>query len=113
MVSEKQEFRRKHRVLDHAEKTRQVSRACRYFGIGRPMLHRLHKAYRGRGEAGLTDGRPDPSNHPKQTPQPVVDKSFPLRGNYHLGTNTDLVVPRALSRHRGPRDGCPSRPQTT
>ncbi len=56
MVSEnQQEIRRKHRVLKHAETTGQVSRTRRQFGIGRATFSRWRKAYRERGEAGLTE----------------------------------------------------------
>ena len=55
MVSEKREIRRKLRILKHAETAGQVSRTYRYCGIGGATFYRWRKAYRERGQAGLTE----------------------------------------------------------
>ena len=40
-------------VLQHAERTGQVAKTCRYFGIGRASFYRWKRAYEQDGEAGL------------------------------------------------------------
>ena len=40
MTDDQREIRRKLRVLEHAEQSGNVSRTCRYFGIGRASFYR-------------------------------------------------------------------------
>ena len=44
------EIMRKRRVLDDAEKTRNINKTCRYFGAARPTLYLWRQAFRERGE---------------------------------------------------------------
>ena len=53
MTKEERDVQRKLKVLRHAEKTGQVARTCRYFGVGRSSFYRWKAAYERRGEAGL------------------------------------------------------------
>jgi transposase InsO family protein len=85
MTDDQREIRRKLRVLEHAEESGDVSRTCRYFGIGRATFYRWRHAYRVHGEAGLTNKRSVPHNHPSKTPPVVVEKVLHLRSKYHLG----------------------------
>ena len=85
MAKDQQEIRRKLRILDHAKQSGDVSKTCRYFGIGRASFYRWRSAYQDRGEAGLTTNRSVPHNHPNKTPDAVAQKVLHLRKNYHLG----------------------------
>lgn len=85
MTGDQREIRRKLRVLEHAGKTGDVSKTCRYFGIGRASFYRWRKKYADKGEAGLINGRSVPHNHPQKTPPEVVEKILHLRRTYHLG----------------------------
>ena len=55
--SDQREIQRKLRVLEHADKIGDVSKAYRYFGIGRASFYRSRKAYSENGEFGLTYGK--------------------------------------------------------
>jgi transposase InsO family protein len=85
MTNDQREIRRKLRILEHAAASGDVSRTCRYFGIGRASFYRWRKAYQVRGEAGLTNNRSVPHNHPNKTPPAVAEKVLLLRCKYHLG----------------------------
>jgi len=85
MTENQREIRRKLRVLEHADLTGNVSKTCRYFGVGRASFYRWRGAYRGDGEAGLANNRSVPHNHPNKTPQVVEEKVLYLRRKYHLG----------------------------
>jgi len=53
MNRDQREIQRKLRVLEHADKIGDVSKTCRYFGIGRATFYRWRKAYSETGESGL------------------------------------------------------------
>ena len=53
MTNDPREIRRKLRILEHAEVSGDVSKTCRYFGIGRASFYRWRHALRTQGEAGL------------------------------------------------------------
>lgn len=55
MNNDQREIRRKLRILDHADRIGDVSKTCRYFGIGRASFYRWRHAYQDNGEAGLSD----------------------------------------------------------
>ena len=79
------EAERRRRILDHAEQSGNVSRTCRYFGIGRASFYRWRDEYLKRGEQGLTPRKPGPKSHPRRTPTAIVDLVLHLRRTYHLG----------------------------
>ena len=85
MTNDQREIHRKLRILQHAEKIGDVSKTCRYFGIGRASFYRWRHAYADRGEAGLANARSVPHNHPNKTSPEVVGKVIHLRRKYHLG----------------------------
>ena len=85
VTDDQREIRRKLRVLAHAEASGNVSRTCRYFGVGRATFYRWRTAYRAKGETGLAYGRSIPHNHPNKTPPAVAKKVLHLRRKYHLG----------------------------
>ena len=83
--NDEREVQRKLRVLQHAERTGQVAKTCRYFGIGRASFYRWKRAYEQYGEAGLVNAKTIPKNPPNQTPPEVAEKVLHLRRKYHLG----------------------------
>jgi len=83
MTEDQREIRRKLRVLEHADRHGNVSKTCRYFGVGRASFYRWRNAYRRKGEAGLVSRRSVPHNHPNKTPEAVAEKVLYLRRKYH------------------------------
>lgn len=79
MAKDQQEIRRKLRILDHAAASGDVSKTCRYFGIGRASFYRWRHALADHGEAGLANKRSVPHNHPNRTPEAVTVKVLHLR----------------------------------
>ena len=59
---DQREIQRKLRVLEHAERTGQVSKTCRYFGIGWASFYRWKRAFERDGEDGLANAKPIPKN---------------------------------------------------
>lgn len=55
--NDEHEVQRKLRVLQHAERTAQVAKTCRYFGIGRASFFRWKRAYERYGEDGLVNAK--------------------------------------------------------
>lgn len=85
MTNEQREIQRKLRILEHAEMIGDVSKTCRYFGIGRASFYRWRKAYSDEGDTGLAAARPVPHNHPNKLSPEVEEKILHLRSTYHLG----------------------------
>lgn len=85
MTSEQREIQRKLRILGYAEKIGDVSKTCRYFGIGRASFYRWRKAYSDEGDTGLAAARSVPHNHPNKMSPEVEEKILHLRRTYHLG----------------------------
>jgi len=111
--NDQREIQRKLRVLEHAEQSGQVSKTCRYFGIGRASFYRWKRAYARNGEDGLANAKPIPKSSPNQTPPEVEEKVLHLRRKYHLGPErimwymaryhavsmSDATIYRILRRH--------------
>jgi len=85
MTKSEREIQRKLRVLRHAEKIGDVSRACRYFGVGRASFYRWKSAYERHGELGLVNRKTAPKNPANRTAPEIVEKVLHLRQTYHLG----------------------------
>src|SRR4030081_2886245 len=72
-------------IQQAAERSRNVARTCRHFGISRQAFYKWKRRYDQHGEAGL-GGRPRaPHLPPRSTPREVVSKILYLRQNYHFG----------------------------
>ena len=84
MTDGQREIRRKLRVLEHAELSGDVSKTCRYFGVGRASFYRWRQAHLTHGETGLANKRSVPHNHPNKTPAAGVERVLHLRRKYHL-----------------------------
>ena len=85
MSKDGREIARKLRVLRHADMVGDVSKTCRYFGVGRSSFYRWRTAYRKQGEAGLVNQPPIPKWHANRTPIEIEEKVLYLRSQYHLG----------------------------
>jgi len=53
MTAEKREIKRKRRILDHAVKSGNIAKTCRYFGVPRSLFYVWRNAYQENGEEGL------------------------------------------------------------
>lgn len=110
---DQREIQRKLRVLQYAERAGQVSKTCRYFGIGRASFYRWRRAFERNGEDGLVNAKPIPKSSPNKTPPEVEEKVLHLRRKYHLGPErimwymaryhavsmSDATIYRILKRH--------------
>jgi transposase len=85
MSREQREVRRRLRIFEHAKKTGNIRKTCRYFGIPRSLFYVWKAAYEREGEAGLVRKKPIPKSHPATIKPEVVDKVLHLRRTYHLG----------------------------
>lgn len=100
-------------MLQHAEQSGQVSKTCRYFGIGQASFYRWKRAFERNGEDGLANAKAIPKSSPNQTPAEAKDKVLYLRRKYHLGPErimwymaryhavsmSDATIYRILKRH--------------
>ena len=99
---DQREIHRKLRILEHARQTGQVSRTCRYFGIGRANFYRWKRAFDRNGEDGLANAKPIPKTSPE-----VEDKVLHLRRTYHSALSASCGIWRAITRLE-----CRMRPST-
>ena len=113
MKAEEREIRRKRRILDHAVKSGNIAKTCRYFGVPRSLFYVWRNAYQKNGEEGLRRKKPIARSHPNQTPDEIVEKIQHLRRKYHLGPIrimwymaryhhmrvSDATIYRVLKRH--------------
>ena len=85
MNEEQRLVQKRLRVLEHAQKTGNVRKTCRYFGIARSSFYRWKRAFDSDGESGLVNKPRVARNHPNQLSKEVVDRVLYLREKYHLG----------------------------
>ena len=85
MNEEQRLVQKRLRVLEHAQKTGNVHKTCRYFGIARSSFYRWKSAFDRDGESGLVNKPRVAKNHPNQLSKEVVDRVLYLRKKYHLG----------------------------
>ena len=80
-----QDISRKLKVLNYAEKTGNISKTCRHFGLCRETFYTWRRAYLAQGENGLINNKPCPENHKLRTPKDIEEKIVYLRKHYHFG----------------------------
>jgi transposase InsO family protein len=85
MLQTEREIQRKLRILKHAEQIGDVSKTCRYFGIGRASYYRWQAAFRRQGVSGLANRRTILKNLANRTAPEIVEKVLYLRQTYHFG----------------------------
>ena len=85
MPKEPREILRKLRVFRHAEETGHVAKTNRYCGISRSSFYCWCQAYADRGEAGLINAPPTPTNGiPIECYQSVKRRCLPCSVALHL-----------------------------
>lgn len=85
MARRDQEIARKLRVLEHAARTGNIRKTCRYFGVPRSNFYNWKKRYEQEGELGLARKTPVTIAHPRAIAPEIVAKVLHLRHSYHLG----------------------------
>src|ERR1700682_2602153 len=97
-------IQRKLRVLRHAEHIGDVSKTCRYFGIGRASFCRWRAAFQRQGEAGLVKAQtraeeprqPDASGDHREGPTSAADLPTshlgPIRIVWYLARYHDIKI---------------------
>jgi len=85
MTQAQRDITKKLRVLSYAQQIGNVSKACRYFGVGRKSYYEWKKAYAEKGEAWLINSKPCPRNPALRTLPAIEEKVLHLRRTYHLG----------------------------
>ena len=71
MNKAQRDIRRKKRVLEHAVRIGNMRKTCRYFSVLRSAVYLWKKAYEERGDAGLINQKPCPTNPTLRTPPAV------------------------------------------
>lgn len=71
-------------VLEYA-KLVGVTKTCREFDVARSTFYEWKKRYEAEGRTGLYRKKPIAHQHPRKTPQVVIDKILELRQLYQLG----------------------------
>jgi len=79
------DIRRKLRILDYGKQIRNVSKACRHFGVSRETYYKWKRDYERDGEKALINSKPCPQNPKIRVPEYVEYLIIHLRTNYHLG----------------------------
>jgi transposase InsO family protein len=85
MTKAQRDISKKLRVLTYAHQIKNVSEACRYFGISRSAFYEWKKAYSIHGDQGLINSKPCPKNPALRIPKEIEEKMLCLRRKYHLG----------------------------
>ena len=68
-----------------AERSRNIARTCRHFGISRQAFYRWKRRFNAHGAAGLADRSSRPVRSPRATKPEVISKILYLRQTYHFG----------------------------
>jgi transposase len=84
-LKEQSDIRRKLKVLNYAKQIKNITKACRYYGISRETFYQWKRAYEKDGEKALINQKPCPQNPKLRTPQHIEDLIIHLRKTYHLG----------------------------
>ena len=98
-------IRRKLFILEYAEATGNVRRACQEFDIPRASFYRWKRAYAKEGKAGLVRKKPIAKSHPRALSADVIEKILHLRSKYHLGPQR---ITWYLERYHGVKTSCSS-----
>lgn len=85
MTKDEKEIKRKLRILNHAEASRNIAKTRRSFGVPRSLFYLWRNAYREVGEEGLKRKKSIAKSHPDETPAEIVEKFLYLRREYHWG----------------------------
>jgi transposase InsO family protein len=72
-------------IQQAAERSRNIARTCRHFGISRQALYRWKRRFDAQGAVGLADRPSTPHRSPNATSREVISKILYLRQTYHFG----------------------------
>lgn len=98
MIKAQRDISRKLRILNHAKKTGNVSKTCRYFGVSREIFYQWKRSYEKNGEKSLINSKPCPQNPKLRVVPEIEEKIIYLRQKYHLG---QLRISWFLERYHG------------
>jgi transposase InsO family protein len=98
MDSAEREINHKLKIFKYAEEMRNISKACRYFGISRQVYYKWKRSYDEEGEKGLASRKPGPKRSKFRTPEDIEEKVIYLRRTYYFG---QLAISSYLSRYHG------------
>jgi transposase-like protein len=101
MSQAERDIRRKRAALEHAVRSKNVSRTCRFFGISRDTFYEWRRAYERAGTAGLVNRKRGPK-YPerRQVPAAVQAQILELRRTFSFGPQRIVWY---LSRYHGVR----------
>jgi len=72
-------------IRQAAERSRNIARTCRHFGISRQAFYRWKRRFDAQGAIGLSDRPSTPHRSPNATAREVIGKILYLRQTYHFG----------------------------
>ena len=79
------DIRRKLRILNYGKECRNLSKACRYFGISRETYYKWTRDYEANGETALINSKPCHENPKIRIVAEIEEKIIHLRTIYYLG----------------------------
>jgi len=85
MSNQERDIRRKIRVFEHAQKSGNIQKTCRYFAIPPSLFYVWRERYQREGEAGLARRKPIAKSYPNAIAPEIAEKVLYLRRTYHLG----------------------------
>lgn len=94
------DIRRTLKILNYGKEIKNVSKACRHFGISRETYYQWKRAHDQHGEKALINSKPCPQNPKIRVPESTEDLILHLRTTYHLG---QLRISWYLKRYHGIR----------
>lgn len=92
------DIRRRLRVLNYGKEIKNVSKACRHFGVSRETYYKWKRDYERYGEKALINSKPCPQNPKIRVAESIEDLILHLRTTYHLG---QLRISWYLKRYHG------------
>ncbi len=104
-VREALNVRRKWVILDCVRQGGRVKECRRDLDVPRSSFYRWRKVFAAQGREGLVRRKPIARRHPRQIPQPYVEKILHLRSQYHFGPER---IAWYLERYHGFMTSCSS-----
>ncbi len=105
-IKAQRDIARKLNVLNYAKKTKNISKACRHFGICRETFYQWKRLYEAHGELALINGKPCPKNHKLRIPKAIEEKIVYLRTTYHFGPGMIVWQLKRYHDIKVSRNGC-------
>jgi len=80
------------RVIQQAERSRNIARTCRHFGISRQAFYRWKRRFDAHGAIGLSDRPRTPHRSPTATSREVISKILYRAGPITLGRQRSRTI---------------------